>query len=86
MISFVPKEFVMFAGLLAVPAAVGFAQQPQTSPAAKNDPRLARLQEYFAEKARPLRSLAADFLTAADNNGLERKRIGSAKLGWLSEL
>jgi flagellum-specific peptidoglycan hydrolase FlgJ len=80
MISFVPKEFVMFAGLLAVPAAVGFAQQPQTSPAAKNDPRLARLQEYFADKARPLRSLAADFLTAADRNGLDWRLLPSISI------
>ncbi len=80
MISFVPKEFVMFAGLLAVPAAIGFAQQPQTSPATKNDPRLARLQDYFAEKGRPLRSLAADFLSAADRNGLDWRLLPSISI------
>lgn len=80
MISFVPKEFVMFAGLLAVPATVGLAQQGRTTPATKNDPRLARLQQYLAEKGRPIRSLAADFLTAADRYGLDWRLLPSISI------
>jgi hypothetical protein len=80
MISFVSKEFVMFAGLLAVPATIGFAQQAQTSPATKKDPRLTRLQEYFAETGRPIRNLAADFLAAADKNGLDWRLLPSISI------
>lgn len=80
MLNFAPKEFVVFAGLLAVPTSSSPAQEPQTSPAPKNDPRLTRLQNFFAAKARPLRNLAADFLAAADRNGLDWRLLPSISI------
>ena len=79
MLNFVPKEFVMVAGLLAVPAAMGLAQDP-TAAIPKNDPRLLRLQQYFADRKCPIGHLAADFLAASDVNKLDWRLLPSLSI------
>ncbi|PYT06231.1 MAG: hypothetical protein DMF60_09795 [Acidobacteria bacterium] len=78
LLNFVPKEFVLVAGLLAVPATVGLAQDPAAIP--KNDPRLLRLQQYFADRKSPIGRLAADFLIAADSNKLDWRLLPSLSI------
>ena len=82
MLNIASKEFVVFAGLLAVPAVACLAQQQQTPPATapKSDPRLTRLQQFFAAQARPLRNLAKDFLAAADQYGLDWRLLPSISI------
>ena len=80
MLNFVPKEFLLVAGLLAVPTAAGLAQNPDISRISRNDPRLIRLQEYFAERKCPLHRLAADFLAAADENNLDWRLLPSLSM------
>jgi len=79
MLSFVPKEFVMVAGLLAVPAAVALAQDP-AAVIPKNDPRLVRLQQYFGERKCPIGHFAADFLAASDANKLDWRLLPSLSM------
>ena len=76
MLSFVPKEFVLVAGLLAVPAA-GMAQSAATP---DKDPRQTRLEKYFADHRCPLRELAAEFLSAADDNNLDWRLLPSLSM------
>jgi len=72
-----PKEIVVFAGLLVAPVAVDFAQGAEPLPAAKHDPRLAVLENFFAARHCPIRSLAGEFLIAADQNGLDWRLLPS---------
>src|ERR1700730_13532172 len=80
MLNTVPREFVVLAGLLAVPAVAGVPTQPQPAPVKKNDPRLSRLREFFAARAHPLRNLEADFVAAADRNGLDWRLLPSISI------
>ncbi len=80
MLNFVPKEFLLVAGLLAVPTAPGLAQNPDLRTIPRSDPRLLRLQQYFAERKCPLHHLAADFLAAADENKLDWRLLPSLSM------
>lgn len=80
MLNLVRKEFVVFAGLLAAPAVTGIAEQPPVTEAPQQDPRLVRLQAFFAEHKCPVDRLAADFLLAADRNDLDWRLLPSISL------
>lgn len=80
MIKTFPKEFVVVAGLLVAPIAVDFANGAEPSSAAKNDPRLPVLENFFAARHCPVRSLAGEFLIAADKNGLDWRLLPSISL------
>lgn len=80
MLNSVPREFVVFAGLLAVPGVAGLAQHPQPSPARKSDPRMTRLREFFTARASPLRTFEEDFVVAADRNGLDWRLLPSLSI------
>lgn len=71
------KDFLLFAGLLAAPVTASL-QQYRTSPEVKqNDPRLGRLEKFFADRDCPLRTAAKDFLIAADQNHLDWRLLPS---------
>jgi hypothetical protein len=55
---------------LAAPAVPCFAQQADLSPYAQ-DPRLSSLDDFFQSARCPIRRLSAEFLRAADRNGLD---------------
>ncbi len=65
---------VVFAGLLSAPPA---GQDPIEIISNQEDPRLARLQEFFQERASPIWHLAADFIAAADLNNLDWRLLPS---------
>jgi hypothetical protein len=85
------KQIMMALGLLAVPAAVRVQQaalaeplppKPQIShpavpKASLNDPRTVRLASFFSRLQCPVRSLAGDFVTAADENHLDWRLLPS---------
>jgi len=64
------------AGLLAVPA-LGFTQEVHVK---QHDPRITRLERFFSSHASPLVHFAAEFLTAADKNGLDWRLLPSISL------
>jgi hypothetical protein len=74
------KDFLLVAGLLAVPATVS-VQEYHVSPTVKqNDPRLSRLQKFFGDRDCPLRDSAKDFLIAADQNELDWRLLPSISI------
>lgn len=80
MLNLVPKEFVVFAGLLAIPAVSGLCDYspPRAAvPVPPSDPRLSRLSKFFAERNCPVQALAAEFLRAADRNALDWRLLPS---------
>src|SRR5260370_11913805 len=72
-----PKEFVVVAGLLVAPIAVDIAKGAEPAPATKTDPRLPVLENFFAARHCPVRSLAEEFLIAADTNRLDWRLLPS---------
>jgi len=68
------RSIVLVAGLMTVPAAVSQQQQKAD---VKPDPRLARLQQFFATRDCPLQEAAADFLAAADRYALDWRLLPS---------
>ena len=80
MIKTFPTEFVVAAGLLAAPLSFGLLGQTPASPAATNDSRLHVLENFFAARHCPIRQFAADFLIAADQNGLDWRLLPSISL------
>lgn len=73
------RKFLLVGGLLGLPAAVGVNHEtPKVS--VDRDPRLQRLQEFFAERDCPLRDAAADFLSAADRNDLDWRLLPSISI------
>lgn len=74
------KDFLLVAGLFAVPATVS-VQQFHAQPAVdKNDPRLGQIRQYFAERDCPLQDSAEDFLLAADQNDLDWRLLPSISM------
>ncbi|HUJ50435.1 MAG TPA: hypothetical protein VLW25_09550 [Bryobacteraceae bacterium] len=71
------KSMVLVAGLIVVPAAVSQQQERNLEKAQAADPRLLRLQQFFAARDCPLREMAADFLAAADVNALDWRLLPS---------
>lgn len=80
----VSKHLLMAASLLAAPAAVQFegpakavpVKKP-TTPAEKEDPRTARLRQFFCTLRCPVMELAEDFVQAADDNHLDWRLLPS---------
>ena len=84
MLSMVRREFVFFAGLLAVPATVSGQIKPavvtQPTVLQEDDARLPRLRRFFLERKSPLTRLAADFLHAADRYALDWRLLPSLSM------
>jgi hypothetical protein len=74
------RTTLLIAGLLAVPAAVSSTKAPKSVQADRDDPRLRRLEQFFAERDCPLREAAADFLIAADRNELDWRLLPSISI------
>ncbi len=70
----VSTGLVMFAGLVAAPAA---NPADSSTPAVPEDSRLVRLQRFFEEKACPAHRFAEDFIEAADRNSLDWRLLPS---------
>jgi len=73
------RKVLLVGGLLSLPAAVGISHETPTVRRAP-DPRLQRLQEFFAQRDCPLRDSAADFLVAADRNDLDWRLLPSISI------
>ena len=71
------KEFVVVAGLLAAPVAVGLAQPQEPVAPSRNDPRIHVLENFFARHRAPARAFAREFLLASDKNGLDWRLLPS---------
>jgi hypothetical protein len=74
------KDFLLVAGLLAAPATVSVQQYKESPAFDQKDPRLSRLQKFFADRACPLRDAATDFLIAADQNKLDWRLLPSISI------
>ncbi|HTS46880.1 MAG TPA: hypothetical protein VMH05_02990 [Bryobacteraceae bacterium] len=74
------KSMVIVAGLMAVPAVVSHGQELNGEKTRAADPRLLRLQQFFAARDCPLREVAADFLAAADRNALDWRLLPSISI------
>jgi hypothetical protein len=74
------KEFLLIAGLVAAPAGVSFQQGSAGVTVDPKDPRLVRLQQFFAQHDCPLLEAAADFLVAADQNALDWRLLPSISM------
>src|SRR5579884_2426784 len=78
MINLASREVFVFAGLLAAPAIGGMAEHRVPGrPAPPPDTRIARLRQFFAERACPIESLAPEFIAAADENALDWRLLPS---------
>lgn len=75
--SLVSKGIVVMAGILASPLTPRpmIAEPPISK--YQNDPRLARLTEFFYVRGCPIKNLARDFLIAADQNDLDWRLLPS---------
>jgi len=84
----VSKHLLMAASLLAAPAAMQFGgpahilptRKPAEQPEKKDDPRTARLKEFFCALRCPVRELAEDFVQAADDNHLDWRLLPSISI------
>ncbi len=80
----VPKQLVVAAGLLAVPATIQFEQAANARPVSKpkvdsesEDIRTARLRQFFNALHCPIQEMAGDFVQAADDNRLDWRLLPS---------
>jgi len=71
------KDFLIVAGLLAAPVTASVQQYKASADVKNADPRLSRLQKFFADRNCPLRDDAKDFLVAADQNQLDWRLLPS---------
>lgn len=74
------RDILMVAGLMAVPCAMSFQQYKPSPKVARADPRLQRLEQFFAERDCPLKEAAVDFLVAADQNHLDWRLLPSISM------
>ncbi len=74
------KDILLVAGLMAVPAMVSVQQYQAQARVDRNDPRLQRLQQFFAARDCPLEDAAEDFLVAADQNELDWRLLPSISM------
>ncbi len=73
------RKALLVGGLLGLPAVLGVSHEiPKVS--LDHDPRLKRLEEFFAQRDCPLREAAADFLIAADKNALDWRLLPSISI------
>jgi len=73
------RKVALVGGLLSLPVMFGSAEQPPRVSVDK-DPRLQRLEQFFAKRDCPLRDAAADFLIAADRNDLDWRLLPSISM------
>jgi hypothetical protein len=81
----VSKHLFMAASLLAAPATMQFGgpvnvlpmRKPAEQPEKREDPRTARLRDFFCALRCPVRALAEDFVQAADDNHLDWRLLPS---------
>jgi hypothetical protein len=74
------KDFLLAAGLLAVPVTLSVQQYKASPVVNQSDPRLSRLQKFFGDRESPLRDSAKDFLVAADMNKLDWRLLPSISI------
>jgi hypothetical protein len=70
------SSFASVAAGLLFPAMVGVAENPEKAEY-QDDPRRVAIERFFADRDCPLQELAADFLEAADRNGLDWRLLPS---------
>jgi flagellum-specific peptidoglycan hydrolase FlgJ len=81
----VSKHLFMAASLLAAPVSMQFerpanahpVRKPAEQPEKSEDPRTARLREFFCALRCPVKELAEDFVQAADDNHLDWRLLPS---------
>jgi len=73
----VPRNVVVFAGLLAAPLSTAIERPIVKAPPKTSDNRLKQLEIFFAEHDCPLRKHAQDFIAAADQNDLDWRLLPS---------
>ena len=73
------RKILVFAGLLAAPGMPVGAQTVSETRKAE-DPRVSRLEQFFAQNNCRLRNLASDFIEAADRNALDWRLLPSISL------
>jgi hypothetical protein len=71
------RDFLLAAGLLAAPVTASVQQYKAAPEIKETDPRLSRLEKFFAERDCPLRAAARDFLLASDENHLDWRLLPS---------
>lgn len=72
------QGLVLFAGLMTQTPTPESGRLPPTIPAQREeDPRLARLKEFFGRYGSPAHDLAEDFLIAADRHSLDWRLLPS---------
>ena len=74
------KEFLLIAGLVAAPVGISFQQYQAGVKVDPKDPRLLRIQQFFAKYNCPLLESAEDFLVAADQNALDWRLLPSISM------
>jgi hypothetical protein len=74
------KEILLIAGLVAGPAVVSCQQDWAGVRVDPRDPRLQRIEQFFAKRDCPLRFAAADFVVAADQNALDWRLLPSISI------
>lgn len=74
------RKVLLASGLFAFPAMVNIAQVAANASTAQHDPRLKKLERFFADRDCPLRESAADFLEAADRNDLDWRLLPSISM------
>lgn len=73
------RKALLVGGLLGLPVMIGASHEiPRIT--MDHDPRLQRLQEFFAQRDCPLADSAADFLLAADRNDLDWRLLPSISI------
>lgn len=78
--SLVSKGLVVVAGILASPIAPKPAIADPPVSRYQNDPRLARLKQFFTVRGCPLKDIAEEFLIAADQNSLDWRLLPSISI------
>jgi hypothetical protein len=76
----VSKGIVVFAGILASPLAPSPVAADAPVSRYRNDPRLARLKQFFAARGYPLKDHVVEFLIAADQNALDWRLLPSISI------
>jgi len=70
------RRFIIWAGLLTIPAAPNIAQHAPESEHSQ-DPRLTRLKQFLEQANSPIKNLAIDFLRASDRHNLDWRLLPS---------
>jgi len=73
------KKVLLAGSLLAFPVMVNVAQVTKAG-TAQHDPRLQKIEQFFADRDCPLRDSAAVFLEAADRNDLDWRLLPSISM------